>query len=187
MPRSSRQSLNSFLRNSSIMERNIRKVKKKAHKQEVEKRAYDQKQGNSRDINFSRLPDTGTRKREEFKGAQTRKQTYKSEIVHSPKVEYKKKYRHRHYGGRDSRDQVSFFFHLYFFFPPNLILRYHYKCRFFHALPLYQESPNEPKISRFNSSYTTISGLMRDASVSRINASLLFPCWVRCKMFLHSR
>ena len=84
---------------------------KKAHEHEVEKRAYDQKQGNSRDISFSRLPDIGTRKRKELKGAQTRKQTHKSEIVHSPVVKYKKKYRYRHYGGRDSCDQVSFFLH----------------------------------------------------------------------------
>ena len=49
------------------MERNIRRGEKKTHKHEIEKRAYDQKQGNSRDISFSRLPDIGARKRENSK------------------------------------------------------------------------------------------------------------------------
>ena len=43
---------------------------KKAHEHEVKKRAYDQKQGNSRDVNLSRLPYIGIRKREELKRAQ---------------------------------------------------------------------------------------------------------------------
>ena len=70
----------------------------KTHEHEVKKRAYDQKQGNGRDINLSRLPYIGARKLEELNGAKSRNQAHQSEIVNSPVVEYEKKYRYGHDG-----------------------------------------------------------------------------------------